>query len=56
VTDSDYLDARYGRAPRRSRRVHLVAAAVGIIVLVGLVGLVYAWSRSGDVPNATVSS
>jgi Domain of unknown function (DUF4307) len=55
VTDSGYLDARYGRTQRRSSRVRLVAAAVGVAVLVGLVAAVYAWSDSGHVPKPTVS-
>jgi hypothetical protein len=55
VTDSGYLDARYGRTQRRSGRVRLVAAAAGVAVLVGLVAAVYAWSESGSVPKPTVS-
>ena len=55
MTDSAYLDARYGRRAGRPGRVG-VLATVGVAVLVASVSAVFVWSRSGSTVSATVSS
>jgi hypothetical protein len=55
VTESAYLDDRYGRSARRPRRAR-VLAVVGILILVGLVTAVFIWSKAGRGLSATVTS
>jgi Domain of unknown function (DUF4307) len=55
VTDSAYLDARYGRRARHPGRAR-VLAVVGVTVLVALVAGLFLWSRAGGGVSATVSS
>ena len=55
MTDSAYLDARYGRRAGRPGRAR-VLALVGVAVLVALVVALFAWSRGGSSVRATVGS
>jgi len=55
VSDSAYLDARYGRRAGRAGRVR-VLAAVGVLAAVAAVTVVFVWSRSGSTVSASVTS
>lgn len=55
MTESAYLDDRYGRSGGRPARTRLLAVA-GLLVLVGLVTGVFVWSQAGSGLSATVTS
>jgi hypothetical protein len=53
VSESSRLDERYGRRASDPRRKRLLVA-LGLVLLVGLATVLYAWSRSGA-PVAVVT-
>jgi hypothetical protein len=55
VTESAYLDDRYGRSGGRPGRSRLLAVA-GLLVLVGLVTAVFVWSQAGRGLSAAVTN
>jgi len=55
MTESAYLDDRYGRATRPPGRLRLLAV-VGMLILVAAVTAVFIWSKAGRTLSATVTS
>jgi len=55
VTESAYLDDRYGRPRGRPGRTRLLAAT-GLLVLVAVVAAVFVWSQGGRGLSATVTN
>jgi len=55
VTESTYLDDRYGRSSARPGRTRVLAVA-GLLVLVAVVTAVFVWSHAGRGLSATVTN